>query len=549
MLKRIFALLLACITVFTLMAACNNAPANEPMVPPENTPATGTTGTPGMSDTEATPAPATDEPARGGSLKVTINSDPVMLDAMLSNTESEQIPAWHIFEGALSCDASGAVWPGVCEYTFENNVLTLTAREGVTFHNGDTCTAEDVYASAQRWIETVSAAKELAENLTNMEIVDNSVVLTFSKAIPTVLITVASYDQGLAIIPKSICEKYGSEQIADSDCIGTGPYMFAEHLADRYVLLKRYDAYVPAAANEGATGMAAPKMAYCDEIYFYPVSDKTARITGVQTGEYDIGIGIPSNMIADLSTDPNLVVEMRDLGIFACMIFNNQSGPCTDKNLRNAILACLDMNELMLAAQGSADLYRLNPCYMMTSSQWYVEESLGKYNNVDLEAAKAYLEQSSYDGQPLVFVTTKDNDYFYKTAIVVAQMVKQIGIEMDVQVYDNPTLKQYRNDPTKYDIFSGGLGDKPDPTQVVWMDETWAGFWSNETKNELAEQLANETDFDKRYAIWTEICKLVYEEVPNITFGERINPVVYRNYVHNIFDTKQKYYWNTWISE
>lgn len=395
MLKRIFALLLACITVFTLMAACNNAPANEPMVPPENTPATGTTGTPGMSDTEATPAPATDEPARGGSLKVTINSDPVMLDAMLSNTESEQIPAWHIFEGALSCDASGAVWPGVCEYTFENNVLTLTAREGVTFHNGDTCTAEDVYASAQRWIETVSAAKELAENLTNMEIVDNSVVLTFSKAIPTVLITVASYDQGLAIIPKSICEKYGSEQIADSDCIGTGPYMFAEHLADRYVLLKRYDAYVPAAANEGATGMAAPKMAYCDEIYFYPVSDKTARITGVQTGEYDIGIGIPSNMIADLSTDPNLVVEMRDLGIFACMIFNNQSGPCTDKNLRNAILACLDMNELMLAAQGSADLYRLNPCYMMTSSQWYVEESLGKYNNVDLEAAKAYLEQSS----------------------------------------------------------------------------------------------------------------------------------------------------------
>ncbi len=549
MLKRIFALLLACITVFTLMAACNNAPANEPMVPPENTPATGTTGTPGMSDTEATPAPATDEPARGGSLKVTINSDPVMLDAMLSNTESEQIPAWHIFEGALSCDASGAVWPGVCEYTFENNVLTLTAREGVTFHNGDTCTAEDVYASAQRWIETVSAAKELAENLTNMEIVDNSVVLTFSKAIPTVLITVASYDQGLAIIPKSICEKYGSEQIADSDCIGTGPYMFAEHLADRYVLLKRYDAYVPAAANEGATGMAAPKMAYCDEIYFYPVSDKTARITGVQTGEYDIGIGIPSNMIADLSTNPNLVVEMRDLGIFACMIFNNQSGPCTDKNLRNAILACLDMNELMLAAQGSADLYRLNPCYMMTSSQWYVEESLGKYNNVDLEAAKAYLEQSSYDGQPLVFVTTKDNDYFYKTAIVVAQMVKQIGIEMDVQVYDNPTLKQYRNDPTKYDIFSGGLGDKPDPTQVVWMDETWAGFWSNETKNELAEQLANETDFDKRYAIWTEICKLVYEEVPNITFGERINPVVYRNYVHNIFDTKQKYYWNTWISE
>ena len=47
--------------------------------------------------------------------------------------------------------------------------------------------------------------------------------------------------------------------------------------------------------------------------------------------------------------------------------------------------------------------------------------------------------------------------------------------------------------------------------------------------------------------IWEEICQLVYEEVPNITFGARINPIVYQKYVHNLFDTKQKFYWNTWI--
>ena len=73
------------------------------------------------------------------------------------------------------------------------------------------------------------------------------------------LTTIGAYDQGLYIIPKDICEKYGVDKIADEDCIGTGPYKYVEHLPDRYVLLERYDGYVPT-DNEGASGMAAPKM-------------------------------------------------------------------------------------------------------------------------------------------------------------------------------------------------------------------------------------------------------------------------------------------------
>ena len=57
-------------------------------------------------------------------------------------------------------------------------------------------------------------------------------------------------------------------------------------------------------------------------------------------------------MIETLSSDPNLVVETKDLGIFAGMVFNNQSGPCADVNLRNAILACLNMDDLMMARPG-----------------------------------------------------------------------------------------------------------------------------------------------------------------------------------------------------
>lgn len=542
--RRLITLITAAALVLSLLAACGgNSNKSGSSAGNNDSSAAGSS----QQKEDNPPSTPTGEPVYGGILRATTNSDATTLDALVATSADDQVPATHIFETALFPDASGAVWPGVCNYTFENNILTLTVREGVTFHNGDPVTIDDIYASAQRWLLLSSAAKkQVAPMMDSMEVVDGALVITFNEVAPLALLAISGYDGGMYIFPASICEKYGENPIPEgADLIGTGPYKFVEHRADQFVLVERYDGYVPT-ENQGATGFAAPKMAYCDQIYFYPVADKTTRITGVQTGEYDVGIGVPANMIAEIDADPNLVLVTSDLGTMACAIFNNQSGPCTDVNLRNAMLACLDMDELMLAAQGDASLYRLNPCYMMTSSQWFTDESLGKYNAPDLEKAKEYLAASSYDGEELVFVTTTAYDYFYNTAILFEQMVEQIGINVDVQVYDNATLKEYRSDPTKFDIFSGGLTAKDDPTQIAFMDETWAGFWSNEKKDELLEIMTTTMDFDTRYDAWVELQKLLYEEVPNINFGERINPIVTQKNVHNLFETTQKYYWNTW---
>ena len=527
--RMMIMLLIAALCLSAFLSGCSSGSA--PEEPAE----------PGTEPTE------TGDPVYGGVLKVTINTDATSLDAMMTGAEDNQVPAYHIFETALECDAAGNVWPGVCDYTFEDNVLTMTVRDGVTFHNGDPVTIDDIYASAERWVANVKAAqKQIADKSGGFEVQGDAVVVNFTEPAPLALQTIAQYDQGLYIIPKAICEKYPDSDINDdADLIGTGPYKFVEHKADQYVRVARYDAYV-ATDNDVTDGFAAPKKAYSDEIYFYSVNDKTTRITGVQTGEYDIGVGVPSNMLAELTANPSLRVEFSDLGIMACMIFNNEKGLCTDKNLRNAILACLDMDELMLAAQGDASLYRLNPSYMMTSSAWFTDESAGKYNARDLDKAKEYLDASSYAGETLTFVTTNAYDYFYNTAIMVAQMAGEIGINIDVQSYDNATLKEYRSDPDKFDMFSGGLTAKMDPTQIAFMDDSWAGFWANEEKTRLLSAMSSSTDFDTRYAAWVDLQKLIYEEVPNITFGERINPIVCGADVHDIFKTTYKYYWNTW---
>lgn len=490
------------------------------------------------------------QPRFGGILKATINSNPISFDPMLEGGSNELIPAAHIFETALATGPGGDIYACVCTYEEKNKgmILELTLRDGVKFHDGSVVTIEDVKASTDRWLASVNFSKShVGSRLESLETAGNKLVFTFKNPAPLALTAIATWDQGLYIIPKKICEKYPDSKIENSDLIGTGPYVFKEYQVGRFVVLEKFRDYVP--FDSGGTGLAKAKQGYVDTLYFYPVSDKTARITGVQTGEYDIGIGVPSNMLETMRKDPKLNLEIKELGIMPVVIFNFKQGPCTDVNLRNAILACLDMDELMMAAQGDESLYYLNPSVMPKSSRWWTEESLGKYNKVDLEKAREYLKASSYDGKPLVFITTKANDYFYKTALVIQQMVKAIGIEIDLQVYDNPTLQQYRNQPDKYDMFSGGLTAKVDPTLIAFMAEGWAGFYSSEKKSHYYGILTSESDFDTRYKAWVEMSKVLYEELPVITFGERNVAVVSRSHVHDLFDTTEKYYWNTWVSE
>lgn len=494
--------------------------------------------------------PAMAAPRYGGNLRVTINSDPSSFDPMLEGSESEQIPAAHIFETALALDPKGTPFPSVCMFKVsqDGKVIELTPRKGVKFHSGAPVTALDIEASAKRWLANVGFAKtHVGANLENIKIAGGSLIFSFSKPAPLALTAIGTWDRGLYILPKTVCEKYPGSKIEKADLIGTGPYKFKDHQNDRFVLLEKFKGYVP---NEtGAKGLAAAKYGYADTLYFYTVSDKTARITGVQTGEYDIGIGVPANMLSQLGKTPELRVEIKDLGIMACLIFNFKEGRCADVNLRNAILSCLNMDELMMAAQGDKSLYYLNPSIMQKSSRWWTDENLGKYNKPDIAKAKEYLKKSSYDGKPLVFITTKSFDYFYKTALMVQQMVKPAGITIDLRVYDNPTLQQFRNQPDKFDMFSAGLTAKLDPTLVAYMEDGWAGFYSSERKSKYYKILTTESDFDKRYRAWVDMTKVLYEEIPAISFGERAVAVVVRSKVQDVFDTTQKYYWNTWLAE
>lgn len=155
----------------------------------------------------------TGEPQYGGTLKVTINSDPGSLDIMLETSEDTQVPASHIFETLLSQDLKGNAHTGVCSYeqSEDGMVITLTLRDGLTFHNGDPVTIDDIHATIDRWLANVPFAQNaVGSKVESIEYPDDkTVVFTFAEPAPLALQALSSYDRGPYVMPKSILEDAG----------------------------------------------------------------------------------------------------------------------------------------------------------------------------------------------------------------------------------------------------------------------------------------------------------------------------------------------------
>ena len=141
--------------------------------------------------------------------------------------------------------------PQVCTFEEKDNQVILKVREGVTFHDGSPCEIADVEASANRWLNNVKMARTYVGDLMeSMKVEGDALVFTFKDPAPLATTMMSGWDRGLYVMPKELCEKYPDSKIADADLIGTGPYKFVEHLADRYIKMEKYQDYKPLESDE-----------------------------------------------------------------------------------------------------------------------------------------------------------------------------------------------------------------------------------------------------------------------------------------------------------
>lgn len=487
------------------------------------------------------------EPKYGGQLDITTGTVS-SLDPMFESVDEPM--SRHIFETVLALDETGTPQTGLCSYKYSDDqlTLTLTLRDGIKFHNGDTVNAEDVVASIKRWAENISFGKSyVGKYMDSISAADDKTTVIKFKSIASAAIYALAYEyQGAYVMPKEVCEEFPTSAVTDnSKIIGTGPYKLVEWKSDAYVMTERYTDYK--ATGNACGGSAGNKYAYCDKICFWFASDSDAKMNGLVSGQYDLYRLADYSAYASLKDDPNFKVEMISDGTKPALVFNKSQGVCSNKLVRQAILAALDMDQVMLGAFNTKELYDLTGSWTPIGSAYYCDNS--KYNQKDLSKAKELLAQSGYNGETVTYITDTTG-YYYETAMIVTNAMRSIGMNVDLQTMDQATLYTVRKDPSKYDIFAVGFTAKADCSMMAFLGDTWPGEWVSEKKTDIINKMNATTDAQTRIGLWKEMTDLIYDEVPVITFGERKNcTIVAKNIMNATYSGSEPYYWNVWINE
>ncbi|MGH6689179.1 MAG: ABC transporter substrate-binding protein [Gammaproteobacteria bacterium] len=503
-----------------------------------------------LSTLAAAPVAAQETPRTGGVLKVAMIGEPPSLDLHWTTAVITQQITWHVYEALYTYDRNFTPIPMLAEgHTMSDGGrrYTFALRKGVRFHNGKEMTAADVVPSLNRWGKISTPGKPLWKNVEAVEAKDPyTVVIHLKEPSGSLLFGLGRPNAGAAIYPKEVVEAAGEAQV--KDVIGTGPYRFVEHKPDRHIKLARFKDY--RARAEAPEGYGGKRTAYTDEILFLPVPDVAVRLAGVETGEYHFAQQIKPDQYDRIKG--LAAVEARIVKPYGWVtaVPNHKEGLMANKKLRQALQAALDMEPIMGAAMGNKDFYRLDGAvFFPEQGLWHSTAGVAAYNQRDRDKARRLLKEAGYAGQPVRWITTREYDWMYKSALLSKQQLEEVGFKVDLQVLDWATLVQRRNKPELFDVFSTGFTFTADPALATALQCGWPGSWCHEEKDKLMQELARESDGKKRKALIDRIQAIFHDDVGRIKFGDYFLLDVTRKELRGFRSTPELFFWNAWLAK
>jgi peptide/nickel transport system substrate-binding protein len=486
-------------------------------------------------------------PRKGGVLRVGMIGEPPTLDQHATTAVITREIGINMFEGLFALDGRYQPVPLLAEgFDVQDGGrrYTIRLRKDVKFHNGKTLGAADVVASLRRWGAVATSGKAVFKNVEGVEARGPLAVEVRLKEPSGSLLTVlAQVDSAAVIYPREIVDASGEGPL--KEFVGTGPFRFVEHRPDRHIKLARFDGY--AARTEPASGLAGQRIAHVDEILFMPVPDYATRQAGITTGEYAYIQQVKADQYDRLKATPGVEpVVVKPYG-WVTMVLNTKQGVLTDRRLRQAIQAALDVEPMMLAGMGHKDFYRLDPGLFFQEQAWHSKAGAALYNQRDRDKARRLMKEAGYQGQPIRWIVTTEYEHHYKPAVVGKSQLEELGFKVDLQVSDWATVVQRRNKPELWDVFSTAFVFSPEPTASPQALCEWPGWWCSAEKDQLLQAMSREHDFKKRHAAWEKIQGLFYADAARIKIGDYFRLDARRKDVQGYEPGPYMHFWNVWL--
>jgi peptide/nickel transport system substrate-binding protein len=327
-------------------------------------------------------------------------------------------------------------------------VWTFKLRPGLKFHDGEPVLSKDVVASLTRWSarDTMGLMiKAIQNDLVAVD--DRTFKWSLKLPYPKMLLALGKNNAPCAfIMPERLAQTDPFKQIADY--VGSGPMKFAkaEWVPGAKAVFEKFGDYVP--RQEKASWLAGGKQMLVDRIEWLVIPDPATAAAALQNGEVDWWESPIPDLVPLLKKNRNISVDIGDaLGNVGAFRMNHLFAPFNNVKARRAVLMALSQEDYMRALVGDDPaLWKPLPGFFTPDTPLYTETGgeilKGKR---DLTGAKKLLAESGYNGEPVTCVVAQDQPITKAQGDVTADLLKQLGMNVDFVATDWGTVGSRRS--------------------------------------------------------------------------------------------------------
>ncbi len=319
--------------------------------------------------------------------------------------------------------------------TEDYQTYTMPIREGVTWHDGEELTAEDVVFSVDFYRANMEGDSAIdVRSIEDVTADGSTVTMTLTAPDPEFPRRILT---DMAILPQHLWESVKKVSEAGSElAVGSGPYKLTKYDNARGYTFEANTDYV----------MGTPKV---DTLKVVVIPEESTQFAALRTGEIDLSTRIvPPQQLDMLTSQSGVGVAEGTEFASTLLLFNTDRAPFDRAEVRTALAKAIDLQDLVdtaLLGQGIPG----SPGFIHPESPVGGEDIAATY---DVDAANAELDALGaepgpdgvrvLDGEPMSFellVQSTSTDRL-RSAELIREMLDAVGVAVKVSSLDSDSL-------------------------------------------------------------------------------------------------------------
>ncbi|GAC1346481.1 MAG: ABC transporter substrate-binding protein [Acetobacteraceae bacterium] len=488
-------------------------------------------------------APALVRAAAETTLKFVPYADLALLDPAVSAFVTRN-HVLMVFDTLFGVDETGVAQPQMLEgYTTSADGLawTLTLRDGLRFHDGTPVLARDAVASIKRWWVNDSFGQALAASTDEVAATDDRTIRFRLKRRFHLLPDALGHPTNTmaAIMPERLAATPASSRL--TEMVGSGPfrYVAGERVPGARNVYAKFEGYVPRAGAASFT--AGPRVVHFDRVEWLTTPDPATQIAALKAGEVDFVEQPLMDLVPSLASNPAIKVEVVETrGLIGFLRFNQTFPPFDNPRIRRAVLQAVVQREFMEAVVGGAAPFDAQCGLFTTGTPLANDAGMTALSGThDLVALRQEIKAAGYTGEKIVYLEPTDVPRINAIAEVGADMLRKLGMNVDVIATDWGTTVQRsvsRQPPDKggwhmFAAFSGGWDmSSPGSHQLMRGNgpNAYNGWPTLPELEGLRDAFLAAEDRPTQLALARQMQERAMQDVPYLPLGSYYQPVAYK---------------------